>query len=278
MKVWSPEQAQTLKYFLYGDPGGGKTTHIATAMDDPRTSPMLLLNCGGNPDSLRFRSTLPTIVTIELVSELNPFYDWLYAGQPTGPLDLPARAKEKLGLTLTPPYRSVGIDGATELQRIIMDENLGNKGKSPGDSLKSAQIQDWGRVLQQVTYLTRLFYGLAESRPAADGITIIPGISILITALEKIDQDQLTGVMSYGPGLWGQSRAEVPAYSLLTSRLVRRNKLTQAMITETGEAYGVAFFDQLGKFLAKDQYGGKLPGYMANPTISKIMTAIYGPA
>lgn len=274
MKIWQPETGQTLATFFYGDPGGGKTTLVASAMDDPRTAPLLLLNCGGNPASIRRRSTLPTILTIEDVAELNPVFDWLKAGQPTSEKDLPARLKSAYGLELTPPYRSVAIDGMTELQRVIQDKNLGNAGKGPGSDLKPAQIQDWGKVLSQVTYIARLFFSLADEQKFPDG-RVVPGISVFVTALERVDHDQLTGVMSYGPGLWGQARAEVPAYSLLTSRLVRRNKLPQAMAQEAGEAYSVAFFDQLGKFLAKDQYGG-LPPMMSEPTVPKIMEILYG--
>jgi len=262
MKQWKPNVSQTLKMFAYGDPGAGKTTMLATVQDDPRTSPALWLNCGGNPESIRNKPNLPTMLVLEKTKDLNTLYDFFKKAQdPAHPFVTKTLAG--LGIPFVDPFKSLVIDGSTELQRVRLNEIVGNENKQPGDDLAPTQIQHWGQVLQTMTMVARLLYGFED-------------LTVLISALERQEQDQLTGIMSYGPALWGQARSEVPAYSLLTTRLVRRSKLSSSEKKEMGEdAYSVAYFDQVGRFLAKDQYGS-LPKAMPNPSIPAIMEAIYG--
>jgi len=260
-----------LKMFLYGDPGSGKTTVLGTALDDPRTTPLLWLNCGGNPESIRRRTNLPPILTIEATKDLGPVYSWLAKGQP---LEHPFLVDNKLvdwfmGLprvegAVGGPVKCIVFDGWTEYQRIAVDEVAGNVKKFPGDTMNSIEIRHWGQALARLTKDVRLLYGL-------------PNLHTLFTCLEKQEQDQFTGQMSWGPSLWGQAKNEVPAYSLLTARMVRRSKMPATDRKEfASDAYSVLFVDQVGRFLAKDQYGG-LPTHFEKPTITGILDAIGGP-
>lgn len=256
----------TLKLFTYADPGGGKTTFFATAMDDPRTSPALWLDCGGNPESIRRRNPVPDMIEIETTTDLNPIYEYLKGGQRpehsfaktlfgAGPNDFGFTQKT---------YKTVVFDGVTEYQRVAFDEITGNASKRLGDKLNPPDQRMFGQALSRLTMVARYMFGL-------------PGISVLISALERQDKDETTGALSFSPNLWGQARSEVPAYSLLTARLIRQSKLkpSERDKAENKNAYTIAYFDQTGSFLAKDQYGG-LPSTMPDPTIPKVMDAAYG--
>lgn len=263
MKPWVPGVAQILKGFYYGDPGSGKTTFLATAQDEPRTSPVFWIDCGGNPESIRNRAHLPPVmVTLEKTKDLNDIYDWFAGGQK--PEHRLVKTLVDVGLTLpSERFKTIVFDGYTEFQRLRMDEVLGNVGKKAVDDLNKAQIQHWGEVLSTMTYVSRLFFGLSD-------------VGVLISALERQEQDQLSGTFSYSPALWGQSRSAVPTYSLMIGRVVRRSKMGSQEKKDVGDdTYSVVYFDQVGRFLAKDQYGS-LPKYLANPTITAVMDAVYG--
>jgi len=269
MKAFTSRDAY-LKWFCYGDPGAGKTTLFGTACDDARTSPVLWLDCGGNPESIRNRPNLPTFVVIEEVADLSPIYAWLKAGQP---MEVPSKDGtsmrkpvfvkkcEELGIPLTAPYKTVVLDGYTELQRIAVNEIVGNVGKLPGDDLAKVELQQWGDALNRIVYVTQLF-------------TKLP-MHVLTTCLEDDKTDSKAQTIRTVPWLWGQAKEEVPGYNLLVTRMIRYVELPQqSKKLFDGDVYSVVFIDQLGNFMAKEQYG-KLPKYMAVPTVTKFLDAIY---
>lgn len=266
MKKYDPQIAvPTLKAFFYGDPGSGKTTLISSAMFDARTAPLLMLTCAGNPESIRRQTPLPTIVELEATKDLNVVYDWLLKGQPAEH----AFVRDVLGTAPDKPFRSIALDTITEYQRIAMDEITGNVGRKLGDDLKFAERRDWGQALARITQVARWLFRL--------------NMSVFITAQERREVEEATGTMSYEPSLWGGAAREVPGYSLLTMRLVRRANMSMAdrkdmtpeVKKQSEAARTTAFIDQMGRFLAKEQYGG-LPPVMTEPTVAKLMTAIYG--
>lgn len=263
MKPYEPEKDITIKLFAYGDPGAGKTTMTSSLLDDPRTSPVLWFNAAGNPHSIRRRPVQPTMLTIDNPTDLDEPYDWLVAGQPEKH-SFVAHCLN-MNVTLTPPYKSFVLDSATEYQRICLDKIMGNDKVKIGGTLASPEFKHWGQVLGQLTKMARLLYGLP--------------MTVVITALERPDKDEQTGAFQYSPGLYGQARSEVPGYSLLTMRLVRKSKMLSKekdIKNDEGDvAYSVGYIDQTGKFLAKDQYAA-MPAVMPEPTMPKILNAVYG--
>ena len=266
MKPYNPlTAAKTVKAFIFGDPGAGKTTFLGTAMYDARTSPLLLIDCGGNPESLRRNARHPYVIAIETSKELGAIYSWLAAGQP--------REKhpflELLKKNNFPPlpeekFKSVAIDVITEVQRIVVDEITGNDSKMPGDSFKSAETRDWGTALTQVTKAARLFFKL--------------DLTVFIICWEKAKENN--GITRIVPSLWGQAQNEVPGYSLLTMRFVREAKLgfkekKEVTKEEIAQAHTFAYCDQISDLLVKEQYGG-LPPVIADPTVTKLLNYIYG--
>lgn len=255
------EKDEYLKILLYGQPGSTKTRTACTAALDPRMSPVLMLEQGGNPLSIREYEKLPDIIHIEKLEEYNPFYEWLAAGQP------PDAPIVKL-FDLKPPYKTVIIDSITEVQRYSFNIVTGNTKAGPGTIPASTEIQHFNKVLGQMVTFARLFFGL-------------PNMHVILTSLEREDRDEATGVIMYKPLLWGQSGGEVAGYAYLVGRLVHRARLAGKELRLVEDAISektisVALFQPTGKYVAKDQYGC-MGAYMADPSMTKLLNLLVGP-
>jgi hypothetical protein len=253
MKAWD-NNATKLRLFIYGDPGAGKTTFLGTSTLDERCAPVLWLDAGGNPESIRRNEKLPSILTLESVKDFNIVYDWIMKGQPKHPF---AEELANLGLLPSEPFKMLVIDGFTEIQRILMNEILGAHKRPPGASLGQMEIQQWGEVLRRMIHIVSLFYKLP--------------LHVAITALESVHYESMSGRPVFGPMFQGQSRSEVPSFALAFGRLIRATKVSKD--SRPKDVYNVLFFDEVGKFKAKEQYGS-IPASMPNPTMSQLLDVI----
>ncbi len=249
-----PSKEKFLKVLLYGQPGSTKTRTAATAALDSRMAPVLMLEQGGNPLSIRDYPQLPDIIHVEHLEEYNPFYEWLAAGQPAD--HYVAKRFE-----LKPPYRTLIIDSITEVQRFSFRLVTGNSKTGPGTIPQSTEIQHFNKVLGQMVTFANLFFSLP--------------MHVILTSLEREDRDEATGTIMYKPLLWGQSGSEVAGYAYLVARLVHRAKLQGKelrMVEDaiTDDTVSVALFRPSGKYVAKDQYGC-MGAYMADPTMTKML-------
>jgi hypothetical protein len=270
MRKTSPKE-EPLRILFYGMPGSTKTRTSATACNDPRTSPVLYLEAGGNPISLRDYKHPPDIIHIDALEDFNPIYEWFLKGQP-------ADAALVRDMDLHPPFKTLMIDQITDVQRMTMNKASGNMitADMPGTIPNPMQIQHFNATLGHMIKFAKLFFGL-------------PDMHVIITCQEREDKDETTGLISYKPLLWGQSAGEVGGYAYLVSRLVHRTrvgtdaKLKLAIGEMPDDAASVALFMPSGKYIAKDQYGmrgpdGGLLPFMVNPSIPKILDLVYGPA
>lgn len=263
-----PTVPDYLKILFYGQPGSTKTRTSATAAADPRTSPCLMLEAAGNPHSIRDYDQKPDVITMESLTDYNEPYNWLAAGQRK---DHPFVQK----FQLNPPYKSLIVDGLTEIQRMSFNLQTGSTKIGPGSFPGKVQIQHFGTVLAQMINFTKLYFSLP--------------MHVIITSLERQDKDDLTGSIKYCPYLWGQSKTEVGGYAYIVARLTHvailtneNKKFLKAIENTTdGNVTSVALFKPTGKYDAKDQYGmrdesGNLIDFMVNPSITKMLDAIYG--
>lgn len=255
-----------IKALFYGQPGSGKTRTASTAALDERLSPVLMLEQGGNPISIRSYEKAPDIVQMSSLSDFNPFYEWIAAGQN------PDHEVCKL-FGLNPPYRTLVIDSITEVQRMSFGTVIGTTKVGPGTIPATAEIQHFNKVLAQMVTFARLFLSLP--------------MNVILTSLERDDKDESTGTIMHKPLLWGQSAGEVSGYAFLVARLVHRARLDnktrmdaqraiELKIVEdpiTDKTVSVALFQPTGKYIAKDQYGALGP-FMADPTMTKILDKI----
>ena len=249
-------EAPFLKLLVYGQPGSTKTRTVATAAWDERTDPVLMLDVSGNPQSIRMYSRKPDMVSLDALSDLNEPYDFLVNGQdPEHPF-----AKE---FNLQPPYRTVIVDGITEVQRHSIRTVTGSVRLGPGDVPGRVDRQHYGAVLGQMINFADLFFSLE--------------MNVVMTALEWARQDN-TGITSFVPLLWGQAVDQVPAYALMVGRMVHRNKIDNILKAQDDnlmkdETVSVMMITPGGRYYAKDQY---LTGYdyFINPTIKTILDCI----
>lgn len=248
-----------LKILLYGQPGSGKTRTAATANLDPRTGPVLHVDCAGNPVSIRDYSPLPDILRVDKMSDLNLIYDFLQKGQK------PEHTIVK-EYGLKPPYKTLVFDGVTELQRYSFAAVTGQATRGPGDIPTAYQRQHFGSVLSQMTNFARLFFSLP--------------MHVIITALEKEERDEGTGSFYYRPLLLGQSAGEIAGYAFIVARMVHRARLDVRTLREMGDAINaptavVALFQPAGRYYAKDQTGA-LPPYIIGPTVGEVYNRVFG--
>ena len=267
MKRINP-QSEPLRVLFYGLPGSTKTRTACTACNDPRTSPVLMLEMAANIVAIRDFSVQPDIIRIEKLEDFTPIYDWLAKGQPVNEFS------DSLGLK--PPYRTLIVDQITDTQRMVFNKATGNLATAlqAGVIPSPSQIQHFGQVLGYMVKFIDLFYKLP--------------MHVIVCCQERVDKDEQTGATMAMPLLWGQSATEVASYAYLVARLIHRSRV-QNMATiklAIGEmpedATSVALFMPSGKYVAKDQYGmknekGDIMPYMVDPSVPKMLDAIYGP-
>lgn len=235
-----PVLPEAVKYkgLHYGMPGSNKTRSAFSAVYDRRIGNRVLgINLGGNPFSVREYNPHPKILELDEMADLNIVYDWLVKNQPKD-----HRMVGEFGCR--PGYELLVFDGITDLQRMSMQRATGNQNVGPGQLPAAAQLQHYGQVLSQLTTFARLFFKL--------------DMHVIVTALERQDNNQQNLVVGYKPLLQGQAAVEVASYAYVVARFMHRSRLTGAMqkIADTEkEADAVAIFKPSATWMAKDQYG-----------------------
>jgi hypothetical protein len=216
-----------------------------------------MLEAFGNPISLGDYESIPDIITLDDMEDFNPVYDWLVKGQkPSHPY-----CKE---MGLNPPYKTLIVDGLTEVQRFVMRKIQGQKIVSPGNLTGRMDFQGFGQLLGTMLNWAVHFVGL--------------DMNVIITSLEKSE----TGPTYSKPLLWGQSGNEICGYVhqvvRLTTQLAApkayiRDKDDPVILKGENQTNNVALFRQTPTYYAKDQYGIQVE-HLTDPTLGKILDLI----
>ena len=150
--IYKPRIEQyKLKMMVYGPPGVGKTTLLASAGLHKLTAPILLINIEGGILSVADSSILglkepPDVVDLKSFEGLEQIFWYLAKG--------------------SHPYKSVGIDSLSELQMINLEgivKKLVNKisaGGAKRESLDDIWREDYGTSTQQLRRVVRQFRDL----------------------------------------------------------------------------------------------------------------------
>lgn len=276
MKIEKFDGVPLIRLLVYGDSGSGKTTLIGSAMECEETSPLLVLNAGGQPISLRNYKPRPLVLTIETMKDFNYIYKWLKDGQPN-PLD-PSKHKRPEMTVITKylkhvnaeAFKSVAVDSITYIQRIALNELIGGAVTAPGDIPPQSQIQHWGRVLAQMTNLADLFY---KKLP----------IHVIISALTRRDTIESMGLTLFAPFLWGQSSMEVPSHAEIVGRLMCTASIStkdQKAVAQAAQGvgkptpYNILYLKGGRDYIAKWQGVDNPPAMMPSPTMGKLIQVL----
>lgn len=251
---------QGLMGIFYGQPGCGKTTLLATACDDKRFGRVLDLDAFGNPQVLRKRDPRPDIILMEVLEDFNEPYNWLLEGQPAGPGSYAKKLK------LTPPYKTLFVDGTTEVQRFIVNLITGAAGMDPGQMVGSLGRQGFGQLLGTMMNWSKHYIELSKL-----------GLNVFFTCLEADKKDE-SQVSHFEPLIWGQSGLELCGYVLLVGRLTARLKTDKEIKGLDDAIFSKSTFNVLQILpttasYAKDQYDCGT-SYIINPTMSSILDLI----
>lgn len=275
MKVESVKelrQEPLLRALIYGNSGAGKTTLLGTACECEETYPLLVLNAGGNPISLRNFEPPPLILTLESLSDLNDPYKWFSEDQPWNYIEAHHERSPFASAVWTffngeeSKFKMVAIDSLTYLQRMAGDELVGNQAVLPGTQPKALEgFTDWRKMLNQTVNIVERYVHLP--------------LHVWFTALTRHNDVPTLGVTMFYPFLLGQSSLEVPSYAEMVGRLLptrtlptsQSQALKKASPSEFEQAYNVLVLQAGRDYDANWKGVDDPPEFILDPTMRKIL-------
>lgn len=173
-----------LNMLIHGQSGIGKSTLVSSLCRDPRTTPVLVLDCDKGT-GLRFVDEDPrmyTIIECEDIDKLSSIYNYLTVGKH--------------------PYKSVAVDNITALQkqglwRFTYGSNPTYASTKNWVDLKQAEIKHWGQSLSQMILIVQAFCDLK--------------MHVVFTALSQRNKNEITQKEEITVKLPGQQADEIPS-------------------------------------------------------------------
>lgn len=257
MKKIDIAKSKHIKLMPYGYPGSGKTHLCGTFALDDRTAPVLHIDCGGNPETLGKFEQIGDVLRLERIAELNAVHDFFVKGQPTNHVLV-----SQFGVT--PGYKTLILDGISDLQRYSFVSVMGEENQQIADVPRKPEFGDWRAVLGQMTKISKKLFDLS--------------MHVVVTAWEKADTDQDTGITRFRPLLVGQSIDTVPGYALAVGRMInpsRADGKVAQLLKDNASAKSIIIFVPTKNYDAKDQHGFGVPALL-DPSASKLLDLIGG--
>lgn len=249
MKVYTDKSfnAPHIKALFYGHTGNGKTRTAYSSVYVPELCPVLGINVGGNPLSIKdYPQDNLTIIEPTKVSELETVLNWLATGQ-----------EKPVSWAPLGKYKTVVLDGLSDSQALFEHTITGGQGTLNNPTTIDGYKQ-WGQMLTATLMLAK---GLWQM-----------DMHVIVTALERYIERSDT----YEPALYGQSNARIAHIPYIVARLTSLERADKALKTALSTRKADNDVQRVMQIkatksvpYAKWQYGAS-ETYVLNPDMSKL--------
>jgi hypothetical protein len=252
MKIEHPTNREDLRLsiLIYALTGAGKTAFCGTVQDCPETSPTLLINVGGGPNTLAGKHM--DILNPKSLEDFQTILRLLFTK------NLVPGSKYQ--------YKSVCLDGITGFQQeLSMPEVQGIRpaGQADDYSNLAASVppdrRDWLFAHEHSRRTLRAFRDLSDP-------TFERKIHVILTALEK--KDDMRSIVC--PDLPGKLGVECGAYVDVLARLSIETQEQDDKTVEYRKLWVRQDMSTEGLTVLAKNRGGFLGKSMVNPTMAKI--------
>lgn len=231
-----------LHMLVYGEPGVGKTMFAGTAEDDPRSAPVLFCDAEGGMLPIRRRGKAMDVFEI---TDFRTAFDKLYRAF--------YDQKGYVGFDEM-PYRTVVIDSLSEMYDLAMLAVIREAhAKRQRDNPDVPEIQDYNHAGKIVERLLRFLRDLP--------------LHLVVTALERNDADNVTGITKYAPALPNKLAHELPGMFDTVAHMTVKQVKQGDKVSEQR----VLQLQKTSRVIAKDRAGTGLPREVYDPTVAKML-------
>lgn len=234
MDVTRPNEFQFAKALIYGPAGHGKTAFLGSANDDPRTSPMLLLDYEGGTETLAGKEI--DVVRIRDWQDYNEAYDVLSRGKH--------------------PYKSVGIDSISETHTMALFAQLDSRASRKIENL--LEQGDYGIALTQMRRFMRTFRDLP--------------LHVFYSALAKEETDVREGLVKK-PAVPGSFAEDILGIPNIVGYLAVRYEKDDRSGEEVATRILVLRAPKI-RTKVRAPLGVVVPDMIENPTVSKLLDLV----